>query len=265
MEFIDTHAHLYLKEFSEDRAQIIQQALESKVTKIVLPNIDLISYQEQLNVAEEYPGICYPTLGLHPCDVKENYLSILDTLELQFTKKQFIAIGETGTDAYWDLSFWEHQTKSFNRQLEWAKTMHLPIIIHSRESIPQNIQLVSAQQNGTLKGVFHCFTGDLDQAKQIIDLGFLLGIGGVVTYKNSELKKIIADIGLEYLVLETDAPFLSPVPFRGKRNESSYIPIIAEKISEILDVSLESIATKTTENAEQLFNFKDYDYKVGPL
>jgi len=258
MEFIDTHAHLYLKEFSEDRTQIIQRALESKVTKIVLPNIDFISYQDQLNLAKEFPGICYPTLGLHPCDVKENYMTILDSMELEFTNKQFIAIGETGTDAYWDLSFWENQTRSFNRQLDWAKNLQLPIIIHSRESIPENIQLVSAQQDGSLKGVFHCFTGDLTQAKQIINLGFLLGIGGVVTYKNSDLKNIIAEIGLEHLVLETDSPFLSPVPFRGKRNESSYIPIIAENISEILDLSLESIAIKTTENAEGLFRFKNY-------
>lgn len=258
MEFIDTHAHLYLKEFREDRTQIIQRALESKVTKIVLPNIDFISYQDQLNLAKEFPGICYPTIGLHPCDVKENYITILDSMELEFSNMQFIAIGETGTDAYWDLSFWENQTKSFSRQLEWAKTLKLPIIIHSRESIPQNIELVSKHQDGSLRGVFHCFTGDLTQAKQIINLGFLLGIGGVVTYKNSDLKNIIAEIGLEHLVLETDSPFLSPVPFRGKRNESSYIPIIAEKISEILDLSLETIAIKTTENAEGLFHFENY-------
>lgn len=258
MEFIDTHAHLYLKEFREDRTQIIQRALESKVTKIVLPNIDFISYQDQLNLAKEFAGICYPTIGLHPCDVKENYITILDSMELEFSNMQFIAIGETGTDAYWDLSFWENQTKSFSRQLEWAKTLKLPIIIHSRESIPQNIELVSKHQDGRLKGVFHCFTGDLTQAKQIINLGFLLGIGGVVTYKNSDLKNIIAEIGLEHLVLETDSPFLSPVPFRGKRNESSYIPIIAEKISEILDLSLETIAIKTTENAEGLFRFENY-------
>ncbi|MBK7912288.1 MAG: TatD family hydrolase [Saprospiraceae bacterium] len=258
MEFIDTHAHLYLKEFTEDRTQIIQRALESKVTKIVLPNIDFISYQDQLNLAKEFPGICYPTIGLHPCDVKENYMTILDSMELEFSNTQFIAIGETGTDAYWDLSFWENQTKSFSRQLEWAKTLQLPIIIHSRESIPQNIELVSKHQDGSLRGVFHCFTGDLTQAKQIINFGFLLGIGGVVTYKNSDLKNIIAEIGLEHLVLETDSPFLTPVPFRGKRNESSYIPIIAEKISEILDLSLETIAIKTTENAEGLFHFENY-------
>jgi len=258
MEFIDTHAHLFLKDFSDDRAQIIQRALESKVTKIVLPNIDLISFHEQLSLAKEFPGICYPTIGLHPCDVKDNYSVLLDSLELEFEKDRFIAIGETGTDAYWDLSFWENQIAAFNRQLEWAKTKQLPVIIHSRDSIPQNIKLVEAQQDGKLKGVFHCFNGDLNQANQIINLGFYLGIGGVLTYKNSDLKNIIAEIGLDYLVLETDAPFLSPVPFRGKRNESGYIPLIAEKISEILDVSLETIATKTSENAERVFCFKQF-------
>ncbi|HRG68763.1 MAG: TatD family hydrolase [Saprospiraceae bacterium] len=258
MEFIDTHAHLFLKDFHEDKAQIVQRALESKVTKIVLPNIDLISFPEQLSFANQFPGICYPTIGLHPCDVKDNYNLILDELELEFDKEKFIAIGETGTDAYWDLSFWENQIEAFNRQLEWAKFKKLPVIIHSRESIDQNIKLVEAKQDGSLKGVFHCFTGDLKQAEEIVALGFYLGIGGVITYKNSDLKNILPDIGLEHIVLETDSPFLSPVPFRGKRNESAYIPAIAEKISEILDLSLETVAIKTSENAERLFNFKQF-------
>lgn len=256
MKFIDTHAHLYLKEFDEDRAFMIQRALDSNVEKIILPNIDLQSLTSVLELCHDYPDLCYPAIGLHPCDVKADYKDIIATMEKDILDPNYIAIGETGTDAYWDTSFWNEQIDAFCTQMEWSKKTGKPIIIHSRETIDENIELVRKYQDGKLKGIFHCFTGNVDQAKQIIDLGLYLGIGGVLTYKKSDLKEVLINVGIDHLVLETDAPFLSPVPHRGKRNESSFIPIIAQVLSELFQVSLDEVARITTSNAKKIFHLK---------
>lgn len=257
MHFIDTHAHLYLKEFDDDRDQMIQRAINSKVEKIVLPNIDLNSLPSVLDLADRFPTICFPAIGLHPCDVKINYKEILSEMERKLDSTRFVAIGETGTDAYWDTTFWNEQINSFSTQMEWSKTTKKPIIIHSRETIDQNIDLLGKQQDGKLTGIFHCFTGTIEQAKKIIDFGFYLGIGGVITYKNSLLKEVLIEIGIDKIVLETDAPFLSPVPNRGKRNESAYIPLIAQFISETMQISIEEIARITSENARKVFQLSE--------
>jgi TatD DNase family protein len=253
MKFIDTHAHLYLDEFKDDRDQMIQRAIDSNVDKIILPNIDLESLTAVKNLSSKYPDVCYAAIGLHPCDVKTNFKDILTTLENEITNHEYVAIGETGTDAYWDTTYWNEQEQAFGIQLEWSKQFGKPIIIHSRETIDQNIALVKKYQDGRLGGVFHCFTGSVEQAKSITDLGFYLGIGGVLTYKKSDLKDVIAEIGLQKIVLETDAPFLSPVPHRGKRNESAYIPIIASNLAEIMKIPISEIARITTENARRVF------------
>lgn len=253
MKFIDTHAHLYLKEFEQDRDQMIQRAINSNVIKIILPNIDLASLDQVKILSYHYPGLCLPTIGLHPCDVKADFKQVLSLMENELGLLKYSAIGETGSDAYWDLSFWDEQIQSFTVQINWSKELQIPIIIHSRESIDQNIQLIKKHQDGRLKGVFHCFTGTAEQATQIMDLGFYLGVGGVVTYKKSDLQFVLQKIGVSKVVLETDAPFLSPVPNRGSRNESAYIPVIAKFLSESLEISLQEIARITTENASDLF------------
>jgi TatD DNase family protein len=253
MNFIDTHAHLYLKEFDTDRDQMIQRAVDSNVEKIILPNIDLESLAAVLDVHARYPKICYPAIGLHPCDVKENYHEILSIMEKQIADSKYVAIGETGTDAYWDKTYWNEQLQAFSIQLEWSKDTSKPIIIHSRETIDENIDWVKKHQDGRLSGIFHCFTGTVNQAKEIIELGFYLGIGGVLTYKKSDLKEVLTEVGIEKLVLETDAPFLTPVPHRGKRNESAYIPIIANTLSEIFQLSMDEVANITSSNAMKIF------------
>ena len=257
MNFIDTHAHLYLKEFDADRDQMVLRALDSKVEKIILPNIDLESLPAVIDLADRFPNICYAAIGLHPCDAKANYMEVLTEMEKEISSSNFIAIGETGTDAFWDTTYWKEQLNSFSIQLEWSKQTGKPIIIHSRETIDQNIDLVKQHQDGRLTGIFHCFTGTVEQAKEIIALGFYLGIGGVLTYKKSGLKEVIQELGIEHLVLETDAPFLTPVPHRGKRNESSYIPLIAKSLSEAINISMEEIARITSENARKVFQLNE--------
>ena len=236
---------------------MIQRALDSNVEKIILPNIDLESLPALLDLNIRYPNVCYPAIGLHPCDVKENYKEILSIMESQISDSKYVAIGETGTDAYWDKTFWNEQLDAFSIQLEWSKQTAKPIIIHSRETIDENIEVVKKHQDGRLKGIFHCFTGTVDQAKEIIDLGFYLGIGGVLTYKKSNLKEVLTEVGIDRLVLETDAPFLTPVPHRGKRNESAYIPLIANRLSEAINSSMEKIAQITSENARKVFQLNE--------
>lgn len=256
MMFIDTHAHLYLDAFLPDRDQIIKNALDVNVEKIILPNIDLNSLPLLLSLSNKYPSVCYPAIGLHPCDVKENFLEVLNQMELYTMDDRFVAIGETGTDAYWDITYWEEQKLAFRTQLQWAIDYSKPVIIHSRESLEENIRIVREMQNGKLSGIFHCFGGTESQAKEIIDLGFYLGIGGTVSYKNNPLIQVLKSIGLSSVVLETDSPFLSPVPYRGKRNESSYIPIIGNFLAESLELDLKEIAKITTENAYKIFKLK---------
>lgn len=253
---IDTHAHLYAEQFDEDRPAMIERAIAAGVGKFFLPNIDSSSIDIMLRMEKDYPGICYPMMGLHPCSVQANYREELSLVRAWLDRREFIAIGEIGIDLYWDKTFIEEQKDAFLTQVEWAESMDLPVVIHSRESIDLLIELLQNRPNSTVGGVFHCFTGSLDQAKAIMDLGFSMGIGGVVTFKNSGLDAIVPHIPLEYLVLETDSPYLAPVPYRGKRNESAYVRLIAEKLAIIRGESFETILKTTTDNALRIFKIK---------
>jgi TatD DNase family protein len=251
--FIDTHTHLYDEQFDAEREQIIQRALDAGVGKMYLPNCDSETIAPMMRMVSQWPEHCFPMMGVHPCYIKENYRQELDIAESWLQKEKFSAIGEIGLDYYWDKTFVAEQKEAFNIQMDWALSMNLPIVIHTRDSIQDGIDMVRAKQNGNLKGIFHCFGGSAEEAKQIIDLGFYLGIGGVVTFKKSGLDVILKDISLEHIVLETDAPYLAPVPYRGKRNESSYIPIIGTKIADIKECSVDEVAEVTTKNAKRIF------------
>ncbi len=255
MFFIDTHTHLYSSQFNEDREEIINRSIDNGVKKLLLPNIDLDSISGMLDLVEKYPESCYPMMGLHPCSVDENVENILAKLESYFTDNHsFIAVGEIGIDLYWDKTFLKQQIKAFETQINWAKKYNLPIVIHARDSFDEIFEVLNRLNDENLRGVFHCFTGDLNQAKKVLSYGgFKLGIGGVVTFKKSGLDEVLKNISLENIILETDSPYLAPVPYRGKRNESSYIPLIAEKLSSIYGVSEQEIASVTTLNAINLF------------
>ena len=254
MQFIDTHCHLYLEEFSRDIEEVIRRAGEAGVIRFFLPNIDSGSEGDMMNLEHDYQDVVFSMMGLHPCSVKENWKTELKGVEEWLARRSFRGVGEVGLDYYWDRNFDKEQAIVFDEQLKWSRDLSLPIIIHSRDSMDDCIKMVEARQDGRLKGIFHCFTGNYDQARKIIDAGFYLGIGGVVTYKNSGLDKILDRVELNRLVLETDAPYLSPVPYRGKRNESSYIPIIAQRIAEIKKTPVEEVASVTTANANLIFN-----------
>ncbi|MBE7173485.1 MAG: TatD family hydrolase [Williamsia sp.] len=250
---IDTHCHLYLPEFKNDLPGVMDRAQEAGVEEFYLPAIDSTVVADMMALEAAYPSNCFCMMGLHPCSVKENYEEELALVESWLTRRPFAAIGETGLDFYWDRSFEQQQYDSFHRQLEWGIRYNLPVVIHSRDSTDQCIQSVRQYQNGSLRGIFHCFTGTHEQARQITAAGFYLGIGGVLTYKNAGLAASIKDIPLEYLVLETDAPYLSPVPLRGKRNESSYLTHILAKLAEVKGLSREEVEAATTANAEKIF------------
>lgn len=249
---IDTHAHLYAKQFDQDRDEMIARAEANGIHKFYLPNIDSSSIEGMLALEDKYPDKCFAMMGLHPCSVKDEFEKELTIMEDWLRKRPFVAIGEIGIDLYWDKTFFEQQKKAFNRQVEWAIDLNLPIVIHCRESMDITIKLVE-KFKGKVKGIFHCFGGSLEQANKIMDLGFLMGIGGVLTYKKANLAPIVKEIPLEYLVLETDAPYLAPVPFRGKRNESGYVLHVAEHLAKAKEMSLEKIAEVTTKNALNLF------------
>lgn len=250
---VDTHAHIYADEFNDDLDKIISRAKEVGVNQILMPAIDSLTHKVMLQVEKKHPGYCVSMMGLHPCSVKDNYKEELRTIEDHFGKRKFIAVGETGLDFYWDLTFKDQQYLAFHQQAEWALQYDIPIVIHSRNSTNECIEVMRQHQKGRLKGVFHCFSGTEEQARQIIDLGFYLGIGGVLTFKNSGLDKAIKDISLDHLILETDAPYLAPVPFRGKRNECSYLVYTAEKLGDVKGMSKEAIGSVTTLNAQKLF------------
>lgn len=250
---IDTHCHIYLKEFDADRQEMLSRAENEDVNTALMPAIDSETHEKMLEVEIESKGKCVPMMGLHPCSVKENFEFEFKLVRDYFDKRRFIAVGETGLDFYWDLTFKKEQYDSFQSQIELALHYDIPVVIHSRNSTDECIEVIKESQKGKLKGVFHCFSGTDQQAQKIIDLGFYLGIGGVVTFKNSGLDKVISAIGLEKVVLETDAPYLAPVPFRGKRNECSYLKYITDKLAEITGKTKKEIDDITTANAKELF------------
>ncbi|HEX7411099.1 MAG TPA: TatD family hydrolase [Bacteroidales bacterium] len=254
MQFIDTHAHLYLEEFDADRNEMISRAIQAGVGTFLLPNIDRASLPALLSLCDAWPEHCLPMIGLHPTSVKDDYRDELAMVDQQLNERKFFAIGEIGIDLYWDKTHLEQQQIVFRHQLKLAKTLHLPVAVHMRNSFEQVYSMLHEEADACLRGVFHCFSGSIQQARRVTELGFLLGVGGVVTFKNSGLQEVIKETGLEHMVLETDAPFLAPDPFRGKRNESAYIPLIAEKIASLKNIPLAEVAVVTTANARNLFN-----------
>jgi TatD DNase family protein len=253
MYYIDSHAHLFLEEFDNDRKEVIERAINQGIHKMLLPNVDTSTLQILIDTCQIDTKSLFPAIGLHPCSVKETYINELDILYKSLKNNFFIAIGEIGIDLYWDKTFIKEQIISLEAQIQWALELNLPVILHCRESFDQVYEVVKKIKK--LQGVFHAFTGTEIQAKKAIDLGFYLGIGGIVTFKNSGLDKVVSNITLEKIILETDAPYLTPVPYRGKRNEPSYLKYIAEKLSEIFDKSLEEVIKITSLNSENLFAF----------
>jgi TatD DNase family protein len=258
MNLIDTHAHLYLEEFNNDREQVIRNAIRSGIKQILCPNIDSQSIVAMENLCSTYPDLCLPMMGLHPTSVKDDYKAELEIIHHKLfglDHHKYIAVGEIGIDLYWDQTYFAQQTEAFSQQLEWAIRKNLPVAIHTRNSFDQTMDVLNNFEGIT--GVFHCFSGNVDQAEKVIEKGFLLGIGGVVTFKNSGLDKVVQAIDLSKLIIETDAPFLAPMPFRGKRNESAYVTLIAQKIATLKNCSFEEVCIKTTHNAAKLFNLAD--------
>lgn len=254
MFFIDTHTHLYLSAFDEDRHEAVKLALQKGVQYLLLPNIDSTSVEPMHRLCYAYPGNCFPMMGLHPTSVKENWKEELCVVEEYLSKGKYCAIGEVGLDFYWDMTFRKEQEEVFRRQAELALAYNLPLVIHSRKSIDEIILIIREMKEPGLRGVFHCFSGSLEQAQNIIALNFKLGIGGVITFKNSKLGKTIQAVGIKQIVLETDSPFISPVPYRGKRNESAFIPLIAAHVAEVYGISADRVAEITSETALKLFN-----------
>jgi len=251
--YIDTHAHLYSEQFNDDQNDMVQRAIDANVQKMFLPNIDSTTIPAMHQLCEKFPNHCYPMMGLHPCSVKGDYKKELEIVKKQIDEQKYFGVGETGIDLYWDTTFKVEQIEAFKFQINLAKENNLPIIIHSRESLDMTIQIIEESQDGNLRGVFHCFNGSIAQSKKIVDLNFMMGLGGVITFKNANLDEMIKELPCEKIILETDAPYLSPVPYRGKRNESAYIPLVAEKLSEIRNEVVGSIMSYTTENASKLF------------
>lgn len=253
MRLIDTHTHLYSEEFAQDIDAVMDRAMKAGVIKCYLPAIDSSATQAMLALENKFPGICIAMMGLHPCYVKANVQEELDHVKSWLDKRDFVAVGEIGLDFYWDKTFEKEQYDAFDLQMQWALDVNRPIVIHTRNAMQETINRVKPFAKKGLKGIFHCFSGSVESARQIIDLGFHLGIGGVLTYKKAGLPEVLEDIPLEWLVLETDAPYLTPVPFRGKRNESSYLVHVLDKLSEVKRLPRAQIAQITTANAEKIF------------
>jgi len=250
---IDTHTHLYDEKFDEDRFVSIQNAIDAGVYKMYMPNCDSSTIAGMLQVEQDFPAHCFSMMGLHPCYVKENVDAELAIMREWLEKRKFAAVGEIGLDYYWDKTFIEAQKKAFRLQMEWAIEFDLPIVIHNREATKDSIDLVREYVPKGIRGVFHCFSGSYETALQIIDLGFYIGVGGVLTYKNAGLQEVVQKIDLQHIVLETDAPYLTPTPFRGKRNESAYIQYVAQKLADLKSISVEEVEKITSLNAIQLF------------
>lgn len=254
MILIDSHTHLYLDEFSGDLDNVVVRAFQNNVTGMVIPNIDSSSIKPMLDLCKKYPDNCFPCIGLHPGTVNKDYHSELEIAEQWLEKEKFVAVGEIGIDLYWDKTFINEQIEAFKLQLLLAKKYDLPVIIHSRNALNEIIHILNEKKHSDVKAVFHCFPGSIEQAKHLTNKGYFLGIGGVVTYKNSGLAKIVKELPLDFILLETDSPYLPPVPFRGNRNESAYIKVIAEFIANIRNCSIEKVAEVTSKNTCSLFN-----------
>ncbi len=251
--WIDTHAHIYAEEFDADRYDVIERATKAGVRSIFMPNVDHTTIDRMLEVESRWPG-CVAMMGLHPCSVKKDFQRELYTVEGWLAKRTFAAIGEIGTDLYWDKTFWDQQCEAFTIQVNWAKEYKLPVVIHCRESMDETIALVENLQDGNLSGIFHCFTGTAEQAEKILKVGFYLGIGGVSTFKKAGLDIVLPDVPPDRIVFETDSPYLAPVPHRGKRNEPSYIPLIAKRVAEIKELSVDELRDCSTANAHRIFD-----------
>lgn len=250
---IDTHSHIYSEEFTDDLDETVKRSFENEVRKIILPNIDSSSVKKMLDLTDQYPQICFPLMGLHPTSVNEDYEEELELIEFWLKKRKFYGIGEIGIDLYWDKTFIKEQTEAFRKQIQLAKKYQLPVVIHVRDSFNEVYAVLEEEDGKNLSGVFHSFTGTLEQARLVTEMGFKLGINGIVTFKNSGLDQIVAKIDPSHILLETDAPYLTPVPFRGKRNESSYLIYVARKVAEIHQLPVAELARITTANAEKLF------------
>ncbi len=251
--FVDTHTHLFLSEFDNDRSEAMKRAKDAGVSKLFMPNVDTSTIQGLINICNEFQEQCFPMMGLHPSSVTKNYQNDLNIIKQQFSKQKFYAVGEIGIDLYWEKTYKKEQIKAFTEQVKWAEQFSLPVVIHSRYALSCIFEVLDTLQIPNLKGIFHCFGGTVNEAQRAIDMGFKIGIGGVVTFKNSGMQKVVANIDLDNIVLETDAPYLAPVPKRGKRNESAYIPYIAQKIADIKQTSIDNVAKITTENALKVF------------
>ncbi len=254
MILTDTHTHLYSKEFDNDRDTLIQKAIDNGVTRFFMPNVDTETIAGMFQVEKQFPANCFAMIGLHPCSVSNKYQQDLQVMEHWLSKRKFVAIGEIGIDLYWDKTFFAQQQDAFRTQIKLAQKHNLPYVIHSRNSFDEVMEIVTEYANDYTKAIFHCFSGNVEQAQKVIDTGnFKLGIGGVVTFKNSGLDKVVEAIDLKHLVLETDAPYLAPMPHRGKRNEPDYLLLIAKKIAEIKNITVEEVATVTTQNSIDVF------------
>jgi TatD DNase family protein len=254
MRFIDTHSHIYDTGFQEDMDAVMVAAKSVGIEKIYMPGIDSTCIDDMMGMETKYPGFCIPMMGLHPCYVKENYQEELAIVEGWLTKRKFAAIGEIGLDYYWDKTFAKEQQLVFEKQMQWGLDYGLPINIHTRNAMGETIKMVKPFAKKGLKGIFHCFSGSKESAEQIVEMGFLLGLGGVLTYKNAGVAEAVVDIPMEFLVLETDAPYLPPVPYRGKRNEPAFMIEVAKKLAEIKNISLHEVGEITSGNAERIFN-----------
>ena len=259
MIFADSHTHFYFEDYKDDLQECFDRAINAGVQYMVIPNVDSSTIPQVSEVCKRFPNNCFPAIGLHPTDVKENYKTELDIMLNAANAHHYYAIGEAGLDLYHDKTFLSEQIKAFEVQIQLAQTKHLPLIIHSRDAFEETMDVLKRFDDGSLRGVFHCFTGSVEQAKRIVDLGFYLGIGGVVTFKNSTLWQVVEAIDLDHLLLETDAPFIAPHPHRGTRNEPAYIPIIAQRIAEIKNISIETVAEITTTQTLKLFGIKNND------
>jgi TatD DNase family protein len=258
MILVDTHTHLYLPEFDDDRAEVVQSAIQAGVEYMLLPNVDSGTFAGLMELNKQFPKNCLPMAGLHPTSVNQNYLKELQFVENQLFNNPFIAVGEIGIDLYWDKTFFKEQQDAFRQQIKWAKELKLPIVVHARDSFSEIFPIIEQEADSHLRGVFHSFTGTESDALQVIDLGLHIGLGGIFTFKNSGLDKIMKNIDCRHLILETDSPYLAPTPKRGRRNESAYVVHVAQKLADLKEMSIDEVAKITTKNAFNLFNMDNF-------